>query len=60
MSDEHAWQSKSRFFFWVGEKKCPCIFIVHVWNSFSGFFFLKRKKKPRMSQDIRGIFLSSL
>ena len=45
MSDEHPWQSKPRFFFfYVGEKKYPHKFIVHVWNIFSGFF-LKRKKK---------------
>ena len=36
---------KITFFFWVGEKKCPCMFIVHVWNIFSGFFFFKAKKK---------------
>ena len=28
----------------MGEKKCPRMFIVHVWNIFSGFFFFKRKK----------------
>ena len=45
MSDEHAWQSKSRFFFYVGEKKYPHKFIVHVWNIFSGnIFFLSEKK----------------
>ena len=47
-------------FFFMGEKKCPRMFIAHVWNIFSGcFFFKKQKKKPRMSQDsqdIHGIF----
>ena len=61
MSDEHAWKSKSRFFFCVGENKYPRMFIVHVWNIFFGFFFFcKRKKNPRMSQDIGGFFLSNL
>ena len=45
------------FFFYVGENKYPRMFIVHVWNIFSVvLFFLKRKKKPRMSQDIHGFF----
>ena len=53
MTDELAWQSKSRFFY-MSENKYPRMFIVHVWNIFSGFFFIKQaeKKKPRMSQDM--------
>ena len=49
--------NRNHVFFYVGENKYPRMFIVHVWNIFSVvLFFLKRKKKPRMSQDIHGFF----
>ena len=44
MTDELAWQSKSRFFY-MSENKYPRMFIVHVWNIFSGFFFIKQAEK---------------
>ena len=57
MSDELAWQSKSRFFY-VGENKYPRMFIVHVWNIFSVvLFFLKRKKNHACLKTYIDFFL---
>ena len=45
------------FFFWMGEKKCPRMFIVHTWNIFSAFFFYSEKKNHACLKTYMGFLI---